>query len=200
MQNDHELDRMIESALTSYSDAEPAIGMETRICARALTGRPPRRTRFWLWMVPVPVFACAIVLVWAALLKPHTRSMPRLQGRIASSGAEELSHSKTPEPRFAQDSHSTTLKHRPSRIQPAPSEQLPKQDTFPSPAPLTAEERQLVALTRSWGSATTAVSGDTSIDIAPLEIAALHIKPVGKSESATDDPAGTTSGSNKEQP
>jgi hypothetical protein len=123
------LDRMLDDALARYSGAEPLAGLEERVLHRVRASDVTRRRPVG-WAV---AFALAAALVLVAIVVKTPRnpaSKPRDVARAEIPAIVEP-------PRMASQ-------HRRSRVvaRRAPSP-LPKQEQFPGPAPLTAEERAL---------------------------------------------------------
>lgn len=128
-----ELDRLIDGALASYSSAEPLAGLEGRVLNRVRVARAARRWMF-AWGLGLAVAASVVVapvVVWTereAVPKPVEvgqvkRAFPTATARLPRLVPKRVSvkRSRGPNP-------------------------LPKLDQFPTPTPLTAEERALLAL------------------------------------------------------
>jgi hypothetical protein len=123
------LDHMLDDALARYSGAEPLAGLEERVLHRVRAGEITRRRPVG-WAV---AFALAAALLLVAIITKTPRNpapKPRDTARAEIPVIVE-------QPRIASQ-------HRRSRVvaRRAPSP-LPKQEQFPGPAPLTAEERAL---------------------------------------------------------
>jgi len=131
-----ELDRLIDRALASYSDAEPLAGLEERVLNRVRVAQAGRR-RMLAWGLAV---ACAAsvavvgVMIWTEQ-RPIARKSP--MDAVVGLGPRVA-------PREAPVTSSRMEKVRAVRR----SEQrkpLPKLEQFPAPSPMTAEESALVA-------------------------------------------------------
>jgi hypothetical protein len=196
MPTDRELDDLIDAALPSYSAAEPRPGLQHRIIAHALA-QPHRRKRLgWAWAFAVPAIACLLLFILprhhtvpqsAVASGPTTMTPPSIDSNIP------LRTTPSPVQAEATHIHSAMASH------PATHEPLPKQNVFPSPSPLTAEEQALVAYNRAQLRATTTIP-DTELEINPIHVAELQIKPI--TILALDLPASspTESGRNDQQP
>jgi len=137
-----EMDRLLDSALSTYATPRP--GLEERVLRslavtenRESANRRPRATRQWLlWAVAVPI-AAAIVLF--LLLGPQTPT-PR------SNDAQRAPHAQLPaSPSVTSESSPFQVRARavhPLRRHASPAttiairRDLPRQNIFPSPQPL----------------------------------------------------------------
>src|SRR5271157_27383 len=157
MKNDDgrgELDDLIDRALRGYSGADPLNGLEDRIVRRVrVAGSVPRSP--WLsWLrFAVPV-AAALFLgamvprAWWKLTRaaddPQSHAAPRPAVIQALSRPEPALASRNLP---AEATQAAKVRHhvRAAREGRARPEALPKEECFPSPAPMTREERVLVA-------------------------------------------------------
>jgi hypothetical protein len=118
------LDRMLDAALAEYANVEPPTGMERRILARVRESGAGRRMVWWRWAAAIPALACVIaVLVY--------REQPAIE-------PPRLALSVPPAPVLARPVAKPVLRPRPVP--------LPKLEVFPTPSPLSAEERALAML------------------------------------------------------
>lgn len=177
--SDHDqLDRLLDSALSTYASPEPDF-KERLLRSIASTATSQRRLRrAWLpWAIALPVAACLLVAIFLHVARPRTA--PVQQARSVPS----LPFAVQPEPRVTSVPPATSRRrHKDSAPHPSAASTIamPKQDVFPTPQPLTAEERALV---------TAAGRGDPSErqrlltaskppPDAPLAIAGLSIPPL----------------------
>jgi len=163
-----ELDQLIDTALAGYSDAEPLAGLDQRVLERVRLVEAGRRKRVW-WGLAVAVAAVAAVVIVS--VAPNQR--PRqLMGQAFQPAAGhppgEPAESPRRAERLAPQRHRKPAAHNAARI-------LPKHDRFPTPAPLTAEERALVQLSRFDAGTVRAPADLRPIEIAPIEIQPLRI-------------------------
>jgi hypothetical protein len=151
-----ELDRLLDSALASYSDAEPLAGIEERVLRRV--ARSKRRP--WLWWLAgaVPAAACLLVLLTnrEAIAPPQLPVAPR---------AVETAQTR-PEPAVVK----APPKPRPVQRRP----QVARQDQFPIAMPLTAQERGLLELAAVAPEALL-VKPAVAIEIEPIQIKPLDL-------------------------
>ncbi|WP_058186068.1 hypothetical protein [Terracidiphilus gabretensis] len=180
MPDDRELDHLLDTALSTY--AEPREGLEARVLAN-LSARPTRR---WLpWIIALPIAACLLLLL--TLYPRHDRTepvrqaqhnpTPQMQPTPQSSTAQAaLEPVRPPQPR-------TSIAHA-TRTAPAP---LPKLDVFPTPQPLSSQERALIRYVAHIPEPDRrALAAAEDQPIAPLAIAAIQIhplEPLDKSEN-----------------
>jgi hypothetical protein len=175
MQNDRELDRMIDAALPGYSSAEPRPGLGDRVIARALVEKRRFSPIAWQWSLALPAVAAFLVF----LFLPRTPHQPleSIQSVPKSSPTVALS---APETRPAPHAVSKAKKapaSLPLTTLAADQQPLPKQQVFPSPSPLTAEERTFVAYSRvQFRVLSTKPTSDVEID--PIRVAELQIRPL----------------------
>ena len=182
MHDQDDLDRVLDSALSSY--AAPAPGFEERILGSVTAaGRAhPEPRRSWLqWAIAIPAAACLLIAL-ALFLHPrprkmsgvqHARNAPAVsqaprQETAASSGTPALPH---PRPRRA-------LPRMPG-IMPAVAAGLPKRDLFPTPQPLTPAEQAFIryVATAPEQDRRSLLEAQAKQD-APLAISAIKIAPI----------------------
>jgi hypothetical protein len=188
MRGDKERDELITSALRSY--AEPEEIPEARIALARVVERAQemdsRRSRIWVWLVPVS--ACAVALLLVGLIwmmrAPRTSQIAMTPPAPAVVSGNVVANTPVKEPRSAP--------HRPvMRVAAAQPEPLPKLEVFPSPSPLHPEEQALAIFARpSQAAVTQQVLAaqkhiDDPIDIAdikigPLDIGDNQVPPTGK--------------------
>jgi len=182
MKNDDrdELDELIDGALARYSGAEPLDGLEDRVLRRVQGARAARRSS-WGFRLAYAVPALAAVLIAGVAL---------WMGRDTRSGATDVTQKMVvPEPPAAargprsspvlpvREAMPRNAATKPRRIVPARS--LPKEEYFPSPAPLTEEERALVAWVNSAPAEAARVLGDMQKrSVEPIEIEPKQMPPL----------------------
>jgi|SRR5579863_1646159 hypothetical protein len=142
---DHELD----SALRKYTSVEPRAGLENRILAnlQAERGRAPHRA-WWRWSIaPWALALAAAVIVATLALRSSTQRTPVIadhpsaptpsakqpRPQLASNGPEAGMHPPAPIP-------SRAIRHANSA---AVADAHPKLNQFPSPHPLSEQEKIL---------------------------------------------------------
>ena len=57
-----ELDKILDSALASYSQEEPRPGLDARVLKRIRAAGEARSFAWWRWATAIPVFACLLFL------------------------------------------------------------------------------------------------------------------------------------------
>ncbi|WP_348264213.1 hypothetical protein P8935_06690 [Telmatobacter sp. DSM 110680] len=188
MHEKDDLDRMLESSLSSYGDAGAEQGLAERILARVASEQrskeqaPGLRNRVLLWAA-LPAAAC--LLLTLLLLKsagpPGIRPsihQPNVASVTPTSEVPVIStHRQTMPTRAA---HLITSR---SAVAIGKSAGPPKLDVFPLPRPLSPEERALYAFaTQVPEEQRQAVLAAQKNDDAPLNIAAIHIQPLEMSD------------------
>jgi hypothetical protein len=132
------LDRLIDSALSGYSDTQPLAGMEDRVLNRVrLAERGHRRRLGW----GIALALAASLAIVAILIQPGPQHAPKSARR---GPAPDRGLIAPPGERRAATRHTA---RKPSAHTARPRG-LPKREQFPSPAPMNAEERALLALVR----------------------------------------------------
>jgi hypothetical protein len=171
MENNDDLDRMIDSALAGYSSAQPLAGLEERVLNRV---RLSARRRVIAWAVAGAVVAS--VMVAAIFVR-----MPR----APAPASHDVARLQTPGPSLpvpVKEEPRVAPKHRRGRIatmRAEPPRPLPKLEQFPSPMPITAEERALLAFVKHHPAEAKQFvaerqNGDKPIEIEPIEMAPLQ--------------------------
>jgi hypothetical protein len=160
-----ELDRILDNALSNYSREEPRPGLDARVLNRIRAARERRRFSWLRWAAAIAAFACFLLAVtfWTTRYSvPKSRKPAPLVAKAAP-----------PSPIPAQAVQTTVGRRRLKHLR------LPKREQFPTPAPLTTEERALLAfVVRSPKQAEKLFSGAKSSTSEPLEIKAIHIEPL----------------------
>jgi hypothetical protein len=159
---DRELDEILDAGLKAYSAVEPRQGLERRVLEHV-----HRRRRFvwWQWLaVVVPVLACAVgLLVWRPSEPVQTRRATSVETSLDAAGTS--ARATIPAVRRV------VVVRRVRR--------LPKRAQFPTPAPLTREERALLEFVqRSPKEAAELLGENRDSEIRPIQIEAISIPPV----------------------
>jgi len=142
-----ELDRALDAALTRYAAVEPRAGLEERVLAHLSGERAklPART-WWKWSVAIAI-AAVFVLAIAMGLRPGRPSHPVIA--IQPPAPDKPTHATQAAnpafevtPRRRMRTHSMVAR----RSEPgALVAILPKLDQFPSPSPLSDQEKILLS-------------------------------------------------------
>lgn len=134
MQNDSELDMKFEQALASYADPSSAGDSRTLtmlVLAVIEKKRQRQRQRWWLGLAfATPALACVVLIVLLAQprFRPKIQAVPIFHPAFPAASLTEAPHDER-----------VYLPARHSRAR-----NLVKLDRFPTPAPLTEQERLLV--------------------------------------------------------
>lgn len=131
------LDRLLDEGLAAYANREPRAGLESRILYRVRSERAPRRFFVLRWALPVAAAVClaAAVAYWSH--RAPAPVPPPVTETAATVPAPAPLEAAKPEP-----------PPRPARRNAPPRAPLPKRPEFPTPTPLTSEERALLAIYR----------------------------------------------------
>ena len=180
----NEMDRLLDSALSTYATPRP--GLEDRVlrslaATRAMDSenRRPRSARRWLsWAIAVPIAAAIVLLFLLARWTPapphnYAHSVPQFQR--PATPLEQPQSSKVRAP-------SRAVHPVRRRATPAPEfairRDLPKQNIFPSPQPLSSEEQALVALAQAPEPVRQSLIEAQNNDEGPITISAIQIQPL----------------------
>jgi hypothetical protein len=197
MPSDRELDQLIDAALSSYSATEAQPGIEQRILTHALAEYPRRKRAIWAWAVAVPAAACLLAFLFVA---GRHISHPNTLQATATTAPPAIA--ATPRETPAMDSFPSPRKQTiPRKVSTQPStarEALPKEEVFPSPSPLTAEERAAIALVREPPQMPRQIDA-AGVEISPIHIAEMQIRPIAPSDDLSGSFAAESS-PNAQQP
>lgn len=179
MNHDEHLDNILDEALSEYRDAEPLAGIESRILARVHASESVRKSRGLRWAVVVACAAAIVAAVWFGVGKrtPHTAA----PSEAATIKPVEKAPAHTPVPTVVTSASSTVAVRKPAnhivpQSTPAETAVQTKPSVFPSPSPLTAEERAfMAALNQTAGAMPVTSEPDKAITIAEIEIKPLAI-------------------------
>lgn len=139
------LDRELDAALATYAAAEPRTGLEERVLANLRTEREQVvRRSWWSWAVvgglAVGVIVVAATLSWrpannAAKHHPPTKAHRAAETQVAGNSEMNRTGPTIPKPRKRPSVHL----HRTENVA------QPKLDVFPSPLPLSQQEKMLAS-------------------------------------------------------
>ncbi len=132
------VNRLLDEALSPQPVA-PRPGLEERILARLQVQPAPRPWWQWAW---VPVAAAVIVAIGLYLThRPQPMAPP--VARTTPSVTPASAPKPAPAPRVAQKPRPRSVMRAPVAVAAKP---LARQEVFPSPTPVTQEEKLLLAL------------------------------------------------------
>ena len=192
MKNDEsgEIGRILERALSNYSLQELPAGLEDRVLQYVFAA--PAKPRFWgeqmsRFVRPGPVFtaiAAALLLILVPISRFHHHSVPvasqvkpRAEWKAPAAGNVHLADSASTKLESIETVAGTPLKRADAGS--ARGVSLPKQAKFPTPSPITDEERALLELARSAPDEAFRMTEDQAQpDIAPIQLEAMHISPL----------------------
>lgn len=176
MHDDTQLETLIDRALSSYCDAPPSRGLEQRVLNRIRATEPaPRRFTALRSALALAIPALALVALVVRFQPEKTRGLTEapLAKRLTVNTPQADAAAVRP-----QFFHRLVTNGRPSRRVAAPKA-LPKQEQFPAVAPLSDEERLLLAFVRRDPNQAARAFADLEKRTGdPLEIEAVEIKPL----------------------
>lgn len=145
----NDLDRALDTALAKYAAVEPRAGLEARILAHMESQRAPLpNRRWWLWSVACAGTALLVMtsaVAWRAGMPAHqiterriptvNRDLRETETRVVANreqdGIHSLSGKRRQGTRVLRDRRTLVVVH------------APKLDVFPSPQPLSEQEKIL---------------------------------------------------------
>jgi hypothetical protein len=170
---ENEADFEIESALATYSSAEPRPGLENRILRRAFAEDAGRRFTFagWAWALAVSAGLLIGIVEWN---QPRTETHP-----VARQEPTRL-----PAPAGTQQAPAETrlnIRNVPKAV--------PRQAVFPVATPLTSEERAMVAFVNHalWEDVNALIEASERPS-APLQVEDIVIAPLQSDDGNRSEP------------
>lgn len=142
------LDELLDAALTRHRSAEARSGLEERVLARLRTKARPTTGVTWRWL-PVLVTAAALVLAVGAFYAVRRSAPPEVTPTTAARPVEEP---RVAAPAIREERARAIRPTRPAvprpkqlqLVQVATVVASPRRPQFPSPAPLSEQERLLL--------------------------------------------------------
>jgi type IV secretory pathway VirB10-like protein len=170
-----QLDEALDDALASYCEAPETEGLERRTLAR-VTKRARRTRSMKLSVMAVAAAAAAVIvcLFWLATPKTPVQTRPANTTILAlrkSEAPPQVRPIPVPEPAFVPANAA-----KPRKIRKKPTE--PKLPQFPTPAPLTSEERALIQLATRDAKDVPRELTYFGGPVKPIRITAIDIKPL----------------------
>jgi len=186
MNTNDEFDNILADALAEYRDAEPLSGLEGRVLRRMQDG-PMQRRAWWGWSLAAGLaMALLAIAAWFELRDPPYRPLPTYQASTEQPAVAQPSPNLRTEkdpiaaervrPDYPEAFLPDTLKQkRRASSKPIPAPAVSSRgEQFPAPAPLTSEERALLALAHTYPEALRTLPGsDKDLAIAPITIQPL---------------------------
>ena len=147
--NEKQLDQLLDSLLSRYSDAQPRPGLETRILAtvRAQAGKQKRPgwKQIWMWAGAAAAIAIIAVVMMMNYRAQKVPGSPTI-ANTPQPAVIPLKHSSAEHQRLAEEpperKHSA-LPH-PGPVVVSDVRHEVRQDVFPAPAPPSEQERLLL--------------------------------------------------------
>jgi hypothetical protein len=136
-----ELDRLLDAALKQYAAVQPREGLEGRILAHLRSQSSERASHaWWRWLAAAAAVAALAVIITMAW-RPHAKSQLTVAQHPPASAAV---------PNLAATSQPKRVIQRPKRrlhavVDAQVAKALPKLDQFPSPQPLSEQEKLLAS-------------------------------------------------------
>jgi hypothetical protein len=174
MPEDRELDRLIDTALSTY--AEPRAGIEARVLAHL--SAQPARSRWLPWAIALPIAACLVLLLM--IYPRHNRTEPVRQAQHNAAPQTQ----PAPPNSIAQAAQLPAHPPQPRVIvaraaRTAPAQAPPKLDVFPTPHPLSSQEQALIRYVANISEPDRRAMATTQDQpITPLVIATIQIQPL----------------------
>ncbi|HEY1677674.1 MAG TPA: hypothetical protein VGG04_08215 [Candidatus Sulfotelmatobacter sp.] len=143
-----DVDLLLDKGLARYAEVEPREGLEDRILANLRAERPRVSIHAW-WKWGVAALTAMVLVAAAVAFRPARKSQPVIGPQT---GAETQS-ARDSETQLANPEVPGTPKRSPVRRRPAHRDapvmtvaaaKAPKLDQFPSPRPLTEQEKMLL--------------------------------------------------------
>ncbi len=180
------VDELLDSALARYRSAEPRLGLEERVLGRLRADGQPRPWPVWAWRLAAGVAVLGTVVL-AVLLRRTVHITPGLPGPNSSVEARKMnsppSGSKAAfvEPIAKSHPARQASAHLTRQLRSQRVGAEPHKDVFPSPAPLSEEEKLLLRYVRESPAPVLmalqrATDALEEIRIEPLEIPSLDFE------------------------
>ncbi len=189
MNNEHDFDRLIDSALHEYREAEPRGGLEKRILAHVAAASEKRaRFAWWRWAF-VPVVALLFVLAFVSLREkpkeigptPNMAKRPELRNPLSLNLRKPALEPSREVRRIVPRNRMRTV---------ARSRGINGKEPTPNdfirpvpPRPMTQQERTLLALARFSVQALTPPSETKPVE--PLQVRRIEVTPLSDWQGGT---------------
>jgi hypothetical protein len=185
-ESDIELDRKIDAALAAYADPEASVN-PSALAARILASarEEQQKARWWKWTLVIAAPALAALFV-VLFLPAKPKELPARLSASAPTPAQIMTTPATEKPVV---SH-TIVRARYSPPTIAKSQEPPKLDIFPAPAPLSEQEKLLVAFVQNAQKEAREEAVRDSGPIQPITIAKLKIPLLDPSEKENPETGG----------
>lgn len=171
-ENEMFVDQLLAASLERYSSAEPRAGLEGRILAGVAACHRSIQRRSWA--LGFAVSALAVLAVVVAVRMPRPTTAPTPQPSRAAAASPETTATLAP----VAPERLPIAKVRISKAM------APRPQQFPTPAPLSEQEKLLLLYVKETPKSVIAAppaSGEKDLEIPALNIAALEIKDLPRS-------------------
>ncbi|MGA2986146.1 MAG: hypothetical protein ABSG32_20260 [Terriglobia bacterium] len=179
------VEKLIDASLRHYTGAEPRSGLEDRVLAGVRARqKAARRRKAWAWAMGVAAVAAMLTLLVIQWQHQQPAPSPVTAKASANLSAPALARIAPPVP--------PPMPHRPRRPA-APSRVDTRPQQFPTPRPLSEQEKLLVVyaqlLKNSSGAAVPKADQvpERDLEIPPISIAAIKIEPLAPPENIGDE-------------
>jgi hypothetical protein len=185
MDKDRSLDAVLDRALAACGDAEPRVGLENRILAslRDEDHRVARARRRFLVVGSAAAAAVLATTLWIVVSGTSPPNRRTTAARVSPAVAVT-----TPQDRKSERSIRTNQIRRHERSHPKSSTEgdgLPKLREFPSPRPLSGQEKLLLAyISAAPDSEIKAAAAEQASHASDLQINELQIAPLAGDQNA----------------
>ena len=149
-------ERLLDQALQQYSAAEPRLGLEARILQNLANRRPqPWYSVFamprFIWPLAATVALLAIALGTWQYRKPapHPSEVAQTTAPAAAAASSEIKSPVAVTPTATPVARPRHKTQPPQLARREPPSELPRREQFPSPAPLSDQERLLLTYLRT---------------------------------------------------
>ena len=179
------VDELLDASLRRYASAEPRPGLEGRVLAGVrVRQQAERRRAAWWWAAGMAGVAAMVTLLAVTLTHRHPAPMPTMAKAPAGPSAPIVAKAAPSVP--------PPVPRRPVRpAAPAGVDSRPQQ--FPTPRPLSEQEKLLLIYAQSLkGSSAASMQvadedPEHDLEIPPLSIAAIKIDPLAPPEEIGDE-------------
>jgi len=168
------VDELLDASLRNYTSAPPRPGLESRVLA-GVRARQQTARRHAAWGVGLAAVAAWVTLLVVHRPRPHPAPLPVIANASPNISAPSVAKVTLP----AQP----TMPRRPPRTAP-PGRMDTRPQQFPTPRPLSEQEKLLLAYVQSLKASSAASlqmteeSSEHDLEIPPLSIAEIKIEPL----------------------
>jgi hypothetical protein len=170
------LDRILDSALESYSAREPQLGIDQRVLRRVSEAQPTKQVSLKWAVAAVPILAaCVFTVTFFMNKKPEALPQSNMQQSVEATNSIPARILPT----------ANRKKSSPVVQVQLAAETLPRLGVFPTPQPLTREQRELAQMNSQINrlqvsdTLTPPIKQDEpELSVEPIRIAAIEIAPL----------------------